>query len=162
MKEKIQALVDQCLINASEEEQETLRSILDGFLKKKEKQNSTYIGGLMHMERELGEDFCEVTIPITPLTYNSLNMVHGGVTATLVDSAMGTIANYMLPKGYGAVTSNLQIHYLAPGIAGNLRATGEIIHKGKKTMMVEGKVYNDDQKVIAHSTASFFIIKAQS
>ncbi|WP_335870484.1 PaaI family thioesterase [Bacillus sp. 2205SS5-2] len=159
MENKLHSQFEDCLKDANNEEQKALSLLLEGFLNKKRQKNVTYIGGLLQMNASLDETSCEVSIPITALTHNSLGIVHGGITATLVDSAMGTLANQFLPKDYGAVTSSLQIHYLSPGKYGSLRAKAHVIHQGKNTMMVEGKVLNDEDKVIAHSTASFFILK---
>ena len=113
------------------------------------------------MERHLTETECEITIPVSELLHNSLNIVHGGVTATLLDSAMGSMANSVLPEGYGAVTANLNIHYTAPGIGGQLAAEGRVVHKGTKMIVVEGEVIREDGRKIAHATGSFFIIKAK-
>ncbi len=159
MKEKLKILLDECLNDANEEDLHILYQLLKGVKRKQSKENSSVIGGVFAMEREMKDGRLEVSIPITPVTYNSLKIVHGGVTATLVDSAMGTLANMLLPDGYGAVTTNLNIHYLSPGIGDQLIAHATVIHQGTKTIVVDGKVINSDGKIVATSTGSFFIFK---
>jgi uncharacterized protein (TIGR00369 family) len=159
MKEKIEILLQQCLENASEEEQNILYQILNGVLRKKQNSKRTYISELLHMDIEVNEHQCTVTIPINKLTENILHIVHGGITATTVDTAMGLLANEVVPEGYGAVTSNLTIHYIAPGVGESIRATAQIIHKGSKTLIVEGIVHRNDGKKIAHCTGTFFVVK---
>ncbi|KMK96628.1 PaaI family thioesterase [Rossellomorea marisflavi] len=158
MKEDLSRLLNECMEHATEEDLHSLRQLLTG-MRKKQEDGGPLLGGVFAMEWENEEDTLTLSIPITPLTHNSLGIVHGGITATMVDTIMGTLANRALPSGYGAVTTYLNVHYLAPGTGGELTAKGQIIHHGTKTMVVEGKVLRSDGKVIAHSTGSFFIFK---
>ncbi|WP_064093829.1 PaaI family thioesterase [Rossellomorea aquimaris] len=159
MKEDLHKLLNECIENATEKDLESLEQLLKGVRRTQTKVNGSIIGGIFAMRREEINGKFQMSIPITSVTYNSLNIVHGGVTATLVDTAMGTLANMMLPDGFGAVTTNLNVHYLAPGIGDELTAYATIVHKGSKTIIVDGKVVSGDGRVVAHSTGSFFIIE---
>lgn len=159
MKEDLTKLLNECIENGNEADLDVIKQMLQGVRRKQDNQNGSYIGAVLAMEKTAADNTCEVTIPITPLTYNSLEIVHGGITATLVDTAMGTLANILLPEGFGAVTTNLTIHYLAPGRHGSLTATGTLVHKGSKTLVIDGKVFSDEGKTIAHCTGSFFVVK---
>ncbi|MCA1062246.1 PaaI family thioesterase [Rossellomorea sp. AcN35-11] len=159
MKEQLQRLFDECLSEATDEEVLIMKQLLEGVKRKRENENGSIIGGIFAMDREVRDGQFEISIPISPVTHNSLQIVHGGVTATLVDTAMGTLANMLLPEGYGAVTTNLNVHYLAPGKGDRLTAHANVIHQGSKTIVVDGKVVSSDGKVVAHSTGSFFIFK---
>ena len=159
MKDEIIHLLKSCLENGSEEDLKALSFVLEGIQNKITGKNHSYLDGLLQMERTLGEDFCEITIPLNPVFHNSLHILHGGITATLLDTAMGTLVNYILPKGFGAVTNQLNIHYIAPGTGEHLRCRAEIVHHGSKTMVVSGTAYRSDGKKIAHSTGTFFIIQ---
>ncbi|MGR3763734.1 PaaI family thioesterase [Rossellomorea sp. NS-SX7] len=159
MQEEMHKLLDEVLEGADEEEVISIRQLLNGVKRKQNKLNESIIGGIFAMDKCLDAGNFTISIPITTVTHNSLHIVHGGVTATLVDTAMGTLANMMLPEGYGAVTTNLNVHYLAPGIGEGLTASATIVHQGSKTMVVDGKVVDSAGKVVAHSTGSFFIIK---
>ncbi|MBP2240001.1 uncharacterized protein (TIGR00369 family) [Cytobacillus eiseniae] len=159
MKEQLRVLLENCMEQASDEEMEVLEDILQGFNKKQMKLNSSYIGGLLHMDRTMNDEICELTVPLTPLLNNNLGIVHGGITATIIDSAMGTLANSLLPEGYGAVTTQLNIHYLTIGKGDYLQCKANIDHKGTKSMVLSAAVYRSDGKKIAQATGSFFIIK---
>ncbi|MFE8695311.1 PaaI family thioesterase [Cytobacillus sp. FJAT-53684] len=159
MKEQLKELLENCMDHASTEELEVLTDILRGFHKKQNKINSSYIGGLLHMERTMDDKMCELTVPLTPLLNNSLGIVHGGMTATIIDSAMGTLANSLLPEGFGAVTTQLNIHYLSVGTGDYLQCKAHIDHKGTKSMVLSADVHRSDGKKIAQATGSFFIIK---
>jgi uncharacterized protein (TIGR00369 family) len=159
MKEELTNLLQECIENANDADLDVIKQLLQGVRRKQDEVNGSYIGAALAMERRTEEDSCEVTIPVTPFTYNSLEIVHGGITATLVDTAMGTLANMLLPEGFGAVTTNLNIHYLTPGRHGNLTAKAGLVHKGSKTMVVDGTVFDDEGKRVAHCTGSFFVVK---
>jgi uncharacterized protein (TIGR00369 family) len=159
-KELIQNQINELLQETSKEEIEVLQFVLDGLLRKHRKENGTYLGGLLNANSIFNEDkqTFEMTIPNSPIIQNALNIVHGGITATLLDSAMGTLVHRLIDPNFAAVTSEMKINYLAPGIGKEFKCIATIIHKGSKTFVCEGKVYRDDDKLIAHSTATFFIV----
>ncbi|MED3552317.1 PaaI family thioesterase [Cytobacillus praedii] len=159
MKEQLRELLEQSMVGATTEELNVLNDILRGFNKKQKKINSSYIDGLLHMERTMDDNECHLTVPLSPLLNNTLGIVHGGVTATITDTAMGTLANSILPEGYGAVTTQLNIHYLAVGKGDYLQCKARIDHKGTKNMVLSADVHRSDGKKIAQATGSFFIIK---
>jgi uncharacterized protein (TIGR00369 family) len=159
IKDNVKDILHQCIEHATEDELKVIHQLLAGMKRKKENINGSLIGGILHMDKIEKENFCQITIPINDITKNSINIVHGGITATVLDTAMGTLANTLLPEGYGAVTSNLSIHYIAPGKGSNMKATAQVIHKGSQTLVIEGSAYCDDGKKIAHCTGTFHIIK---
>jgi uncharacterized protein (TIGR00369 family) len=161
MEKELHQLLDECISLSSEQDLETLQIVLSGVKNKLSGKNSTYIDGLLHMNRELDDQTCEIDIPITRMLDNTLGIVHGGFTATVLDTAMGTLANKLLPEGYAAVTSQMNIHYLAPGIGDSLQCKATLIHKGRSTVVLEADVFRSDGRKIAHSSGSFFVVEKQ-
>jgi uncharacterized protein (TIGR00369 family) len=159
MNDHLIKLLESCIENSSEKDLNALSFVLEGIQNKITEKNTTYIDGLLHMERKLDENSCEITVPNNPILYNNLNILHGGITATVLDTTMGTLANYLLPTGFGAVTNQLNIHYIAPGTGDKIRCRAEIVHKGSKTMVISGEAYRNDGKKIAYATGTFFIIQ---
>ncbi|MCM3726072.1 PaaI family thioesterase [Neobacillus cucumis] len=159
MKEELRHLLEFCIENGSEEDLSVMKQLLEGVQNKVKRDQRTFIDGILHMETSFCEDTCEIKIPISPVIHNNLNMVHGGITATVLDTAMGVLANRLVPEGYGAVTNQLNIHYIAPGIGDALRCKAEVIHKGTKTMVISGEAFRSDGKKIAYATGTFFMIK---
>ena len=159
MKEDLRYLLETILQNGSEEDLEVIKQLLEGVENKIKRNRRTYIDGILHMETNFTEDSCEITIPISPVINNNLNIVHGGITATVLDTTMGVLANRLLPEGYGAVTNQLNIHYIASGIGEALNCKAEVIHKGTKTMVISGEAFRSDGKKIAYATGTFFMIK---
>lgn len=155
MKENIKKQFEQFLHNATAEDLETFQYVLDGF---QHKQRS-YIGSILHFDGKMKGDTYELTIPLNALVNNPLNILHGGITATVIDSAMGALCHHMLPDGFAAVTTQINIHYIAPGIGDAIHCTVKIDHHGTKTLVLSAEVYRTDGKKIAQATSSFFIIK---
>ncbi|MFT4416095.1 PaaI family thioesterase [Fredinandcohnia humi] len=159
MEEHIKKKLDSFYLEATEQEKKALELVIDGVLRKQTKQNGSYIGGLLQTQRRiLDNQTCEITIPNTELIQNALHIVHGGITATLLDSTMGSLVHHVLPMDKAAVTTEMKINYVAPGVGKELRCVATMIHKGSKICVTEGKVYRDDGKLIAHATGSFFMI----
>lgn len=153
-------MLDECIQDANEEDLAILKELLNGVRNKQAQSNGVgFIGSLLQMERKITEDSCEITIPVSPMIHNSLGIVHGGITATLIDSAMGTLANTLLPEGLSSVTTQLNIHYIAPGFGDYLRCVAHCEHKGTKTMVLTSTVYRSDGKKVATASGSFFIIE---
>ncbi|MDN3014880.1 PaaI family thioesterase [Paenibacillus sp. BSR1-1] len=159
MKDELRQLLENCIETGSEEDLKALSFLMEGVQRKINRNNNIYLDGILHMEKKIDNHSCEIIIPLNSTLDNNLGIVHGGITATVIDTAMGTLANNLLPEGYGAVTNQLNIHYIAPGAGEQLRCRAEMVHQGTKTMVVSGEAYRSDGKKIAHATGTFFIIK---
>lgn len=158
-KNEVYQLLDTYLENGTKEDQQVLLSVLEGLiLKQKEEPKSTYLTSILKMQGELSEESFTITIPIQSLLHNSLKIVHGGITATLADTAMGILVNHFIPNDKVAVTAELKMNYVSPGIGENLRCEAKLIHKGNRTCVTEGRIFSDENKLVAYSSATFFII----
>jgi uncharacterized protein (TIGR00369 family) len=104
----------------------------------------------------------QVSFEMTPdeRMLNPLGTIHGGITATLLDSAMACAVHSTLLPGSSYTTAQLNVHYLRsmqPGV-GPVRATGTVIHRGRKQSTAEGKLIGPDGKLIAHGTTTCLIL----
>jgi uncharacterized protein (TIGR00369 family) len=83
-----------------------------------------------------------------PQHANALGIVHGGMLAAFLDSAMGTAVFHTL--GRRAVTLKLSIDYLGPGRIGDwLQAEGEVIGHDENVAQVRGRLYGPRHDVLA-------------
>ena len=91
--------------------------------------------------------------------YNPAGGVHGGFTATLLDSCMTCAVQSALKPGLGCTTLDLNIHYTrgANDKTGVLRAEGKIVHVGRQMATAEGRVTDPQGRIIAHATTSCLI-----
>jgi len=106
----------------------------------------------------------QVTFTLTPDLehYNPIGTVHGGVAATLLDTAMGCAVQSLLPKGEGYTTLDLSVRYLRPMTrqTGPVVATGSVVHRGRRTATAEGQVVDGNGKVLATATSTLMLVSA--
>lgn len=144
--------------SANKEDLLVLDSWLKNFEKKQQGEYSTYLTAGLGMTRSLSASSCTAVIPVSPLISNSVGIPHGGILATLLDTAMGSLANSRCPEGFGAVTTTLNVHYLAVADEEQLTAEAAMIRQGTHTMVIEGYIIQQDGRRIAQATGTFFIV----
>ena len=93
--------------------------------------------------------------------YNPIGIVHGGLAATLLDSAMGCAVHSMLPAGVGYTTLDLQVRFVrAVTVAtGPLRCEARVVHSGSRLMTTEGHLRDEKGVLYAHGTGSCLILE---
>jgi uncharacterized protein (TIGR00369 family) len=92
--------------------------------------------------------------------YNPIGSVHGGVAATLLDSAMGAAIHSTLPQGSGYTTLEVKFNLVRAITAktGRVVAEGKVIHAGKTVATVEASLRSaDGDKLLAHGTSTCLI-----
>jgi uncharacterized protein (TIGR00369 family) len=90
---------------------------------------------------------------------NPFGLVHGGVLAAMLDTAMGCAVHSLLPAATGYVTGELNVRFLRPGLLsrGSLVCTGTVVHAGTSTMVAEARVVDDRDRVIAVAGATCLV-----
>lgn len=83
--------------------------------------------------------------------------LHGGVIATLIDSAISLAVNEQLDPGEGAATVEIKINYLRSISEGTLWAEGKVIQKGRKIVVAQGEIKNESGQILAVGTATFMV-----
>lgn len=112
---------------------------------------------MQNLKREPGKAQCELLIGNKHL--RSLNMLHGGVTATLLDSMMGAAAGTTAPDQHFVVTVQLNVNYIRPAWHGEQIITkGEVIHSGEKTAVARGEIYTSTEELVASGSGTFMYI----
>ena len=82
-------------------------------------------------------------------------VLHGGVTATLIDTAMAFAVITRLAEGERASTIDLTVHYLRPHFEGTITCTGKVVRAGKKIFTVSADVVNQENKLIATAISTY-------
>jgi uncharacterized protein (TIGR00369 family) len=104
-----------------------------------------------------------VVFQVTPseFHYNPIGSVHGGVAATLCDSACGCAVHSMLPAGAYYTSLDLSVKFLRPVTvaAGRLSCEGTVIHLGSRTALAQATLSDEAGKVYAHATSSCLIFR---
>ena len=94
---------------------------------------------------------------------NPLRMLHGGVAATMLDTAMGAAAHTMLPVESAVVTLDLTLTYIRPIDARNTpgTATGSVLNVGRRTVYVSGEVVDRHGALMVHAVGNFSILNTR-
>lgn len=145
------------------EEEELLKKAQDNpwfpeLLRVAARRRPTFLASLFNPEVEYaGEREVVVRVKITELLYNNLAIVHGGITATLADTAMGLAA--FRATGRPSVTLSLTVNYLQPGRGKELIARASVVHRGGRVITARCDVFNDEGQIIIQATGTFYALK---
>ena len=116
--------------------------------------------------RTLGYDVTEaesgrvvITHVPTDAHLNPAGTVHGGLTATLLDSCMGLAVQSMLERGTSQTTLEFKISLLRPITpeTGEIRAEGKVLTCGRRIGTAEGHVLDGSGRLLAHGTTTCLI-----
>ena len=88
--------------------------------------------------------------------YNPIGSVHGGIYATLLDSAAGCAVLSILPKGTRYTSLDLTVKFLKRITAdtGRVRAIGTVVSRGRQTALAEARLIDTEERLLAHATSS--------
>ncbi len=82
-------------------------------------------------------------------------VLHGGVTATLIDTSMAFAVITRLAPDEKATTVDLTVHYLRPHFEGTFTSTAKVVRAGKRIITVSADVVNDEGKQIATAISTY-------
>ena len=110
---------------------------------------------------EVEEGRVTVLMPAQEFHYNPLGSVHGGVIATLLDTAAGCTVHSTLPAGVGYTSLDLMTRFIKPVTidSGLLRCEGGIISRGRRTAVAEAHLYDERGKLLAHATSNCLLFE---
>jgi uncharacterized protein (TIGR00369 family) len=92
---------------------------------------------------------------------NHIGVTHGGWASLLLDTTMGCAVHTMLDAGYAYSTIALNVAFIKPVRAlGTIRCEATVLHSGRSTASTEGRVFDSKGNLVAHGSATFFVLKA--
>jgi uncharacterized protein (TIGR00369 family) len=100
-----------------------------------------------------------ITLQPTGAHLNPWGTVHGGLTATLLDSCMGLAIKSTLDQGISSTTLEFKIS-LVRAITpetGQIRAEGKVLNCGRRVGTAEGRVTDAEGRLLAHGTTTCLI-----
>jgi len=124
------------------------------------------LGGIAKLLGIVPDEFdagtATMSLTTGPDMSNPAGIVHGGVAATLLDSAMVFAVHTTLGPGESCATLDLNVHYTRAVAldAGRLEANATVLHRGRRIATVEGRITDSGGHLIAHGTASCMIVES--
>ncbi|HET7419521.1 MAG TPA: PaaI family thioesterase [Candidatus Dormibacteraeota bacterium] len=107
---------------------------------------------------ELGDGMA--VLEMTPAEHmaNHAGFVHGGMISALADSAMGRSLRTVKPGVARAMSFDLKLSFIAAAKVGEtLRATGRVVHAGRRTMVAECRVEGPGGRLVATASGTFAV-----
>jgi uncharacterized protein (TIGR00369 family) len=138
-------------------DQEFMRSALRG---------DTPLHELLALEMvEMGERHATLSMPVREEAFNSTGNLHGGAIATLIDVAAGTAAargSGFEPGRQSLVTADLHVRYLGRPHGEMVFARAEVLKAGRQLVIVECRVTDAEDRIIASADFSMMIVPLRS
>ncbi len=104
---------------------------------------------------ELKPDEAVISIEMRDDLRQPSGVLHGGVTATLIDTAMAFAVRTRLAIDEATATIDLTIHYLRPHLTGTFTCTARVVRAGKRIFTVSADVHNEEGKLIATGLSTY-------
>jgi uncharacterized protein (TIGR00369 family) len=105
-----------------------------------------------------GEGRATVDLPYNPDLDHALGGVHGGVYATLLDTAGWFTAAAAHDMSCWVATTEMSVHFLAPVQRTSLRAVGQLIRRGGRQDVAEMRLYDGHDRLVGHATGTFVLL----
>ena len=92
---------------------------------------------------------------------NPMGSMHGGIVATLVDTAMGCALSSRLPADAGFTTLELKTNFVRAitQATGRVYAEGTVVHSGGRVATTEARVHDSNGTLYAHATSTCLILR---
>ena len=103
----------------------------------------------------------QIELDAQPHHRNLLGIVHGGMIATLADTAMGLAMRTKLEPGTTQVTGTLHVTYLRPGRAGTIAGLGRVVRAGHTMGAAEADIRDERGNLLARAEATFIVVRAR-
>jgi 1,4-dihydroxy-2-naphthoyl-CoA hydrolase len=89
------------------------------------------------------------TLDWAPERCTAGGILHGGALMALADSIGGVCAFLNLPPGATTSTIESKTNFFRGVPAGSVTGTAKPLHVGRRTIVVQSEIRNDDQKLVA-------------
>jgi len=109
---------------------------------------------------ELGEGSAMVEMTPSEDMANHAGFVHGGMISALADSAMGRSLRTIKPGVARAMSFDLKLSFISAAKVGErLRATGRVVHAGRRTVVAECRVETPGGRLVATASGTFAVTR---
>ena len=121
----------------------------------------------MHFNRHLGirivrkyRDGVTIECPLRPELMNLHGVLHGGVTATMADVAVGMAIMHHFDGQRKATTVEMKINYFAPVTGKKLIARSKLLRIGATLVVGRADLLNEHRKLVGAALVTYMLLKA--
>jgi uncharacterized protein (TIGR00369 family) len=114
--------------------------------------------GFRLLAEKSGRGYCTVCGPVEARHLNINGVVHGGVYATILDTAMGGAVLSLLTEDETAATTSLYVEFLRAARKGELlTAVGHVLRRGRHVAFAEGNLVGSDGERLSQARGTWYI-----
>jgi uncharacterized protein (TIGR00369 family) len=111
---------------------------------------------------EVSDEGIAVSARAQEFHYNPIGVVHGGVVATLLDTAAACAVHATLDAGQAYTSLDLTTKFVRPMTlqSGLVRCEGRVLHRGGRTAVAEATLVDESGRLLAHATSTLILLTA--
>lgn len=110
---------------------------------------------------ELRTDYCRVKLPWDAANSQPAGVLHGGATATMIDTVVVPAIGWKYDQGIGFSTIELHVQYMG-AITGDAVAEGWVLRRGRSIVFTQAEVRIAGGRLVAVGTATYKVAAAKA
>ncbi len=108
-------------------------------------------------EYDQENEVVRIEAPISEMMFNPIGFIHGGMITYIADTAMGHLCAAFAERP--GVSLELKTQFFRSAKAGSIKAEASFVKKGNKVQFVECVLEDDQQRLLAKATATFYSLE---
>lgn len=104
---------------------------------------------------EITEEKTVMSLAMQEKLRQPYQLLHGGATASLIDTAMAFAVIAAIGTEDKATTVDLTVQYLRPVTEGKVFCTAKVVRAGKRLLFLSAEVVNEQDKLIATALSTY-------
>ncbi|MDQ3864765.1 MAG: PaaI family thioesterase [Actinomycetota bacterium] len=108
---------------------------------------------------EVGRGHSIISIEVDEIHQNGAGTLHGGVYASLIDTAMGL--SVLALVGVRTATIQMNVHFLGAINEGRITCESEVLHRTRRTATAEARVRDAEGNLVALGTGAFRVFESR-
>lgn len=117
--------------------------------------NTPYLKLLGIELEDIAEDKVVMSLEMHEKLKQPYGLLHGGATASLIDTATAFAVITALAEGENATTVDLTVQYLRPVTEGKIVCTAKVVRAGKRLIFLSAEVVNEQGKLTATALSTY-------
>ncbi len=107
------------------------------------------------------KDGVTIECPLRDELTNMAGVLHGGVTATMADAAVGIAINSLWDGTRRATTVEMKLNYFLPVSGKKIRARSYLLRAGRTLCVARVDLFNDERKLVATALVTYMFLPAE-
>lgn len=103
-------------------------------------------------------DGATLACSLRPELMNGAGVLHGGVTATLADVAVGMAITHQLGRPRAATTVEMKVNYLRPVVAGQVTARARLLRIGSTLCCGRVDIRDSHRQLVATALVTYMLL----